>query len=94
MTDKQRLIANALENLVGKRFNKQSLEKDLSQIFAEDIKIELGCQDVDYLADWDFMFCSENADYGGDFDIYVLYHRNKDTFGNTFYVTEVSYDFL
>jgi hypothetical protein len=40
------------------------------------------------------MFTSEQDVIGGDFDIYVLMQRNKDSSGNTMYVTEVGYEFF
>ena len=92
MTEKQIAIVIALESLVHRRFNKESLEKKLSDIFGEPITIELGCEDVDYLPDWNYMFSVENDEIGGDFDIYVLMHKPS-TDKNTMYVTEVGYDF-
>lgn len=92
-TEKQIAIVIALESLVHRRFNKESLEKKLSDIFGQPITIELGCEDIDYLPDWNYMFNVENDEIGGDFDIYVLMHRNKDIWGNTMYVTEVGYEF-
>lgn len=93
MTEKQTAIVIALEHLVQHRFNKESLEKELSRIFGQPVTLELGCEDVDYLSDWNYMFNVEDDEIGGDFDIYVLMHRNKDIWGNTMYVTEVGYDF-
>lgn len=89
-------VVAALDNLLHKMFNKESLEKKLSEIFEEDIHIALGCEDVDYLTDWDYMFTSEREDIGGDFDIYVLFHRDmRNGFdGTQFMVTEVAYDFF
>lgn len=89
-------VVDALDNLLHKRFNKQSLEKKLSEIFEEDIHIALGCEDVDYLTDCDYMFTSEQEHIGGDFDIYVLFHKNKrDGYdGATFMVTEVACAFF
>ena len=89
-------VIDALDNLLHKRFNKESLEKKLSEIFEEDIHIALGCEDVDYLTDWDYMFTSEREDIGGDFDIYVLFHKDmRRGFDNAqFIVTEVACDFF
>lgn len=89
-------VVDALDNLLHKRFNKESLEKKLSEIFEEDIHISLGCEDVDYLTDWDYMFTSEREDIGGDFDIYVLFHKDMRKGWNDaqFMVTEVAYDFF
>ena len=90
-------IINKLEKLVHKRFSVESLEKKLSEIFGgEKIHIELGYLDVEdeTASDWNYMFTSEQDVIGGDFDIYVLMHRNKDNNGNTMYVTEVGYEFF
>lgn len=90
-------IINKLESLVHNRFSVESLEKKLSEIFGgEKIHIELGYLDVedDTASDWNYMFTSEQDVIGGDFDIYVLMHRNKDSSGNTMYVTEVGYEFF
>ena len=96
MTEKQRIIAGALEQLVYGRFSKESLEEQLSMVFEEPITIELGCEDVDYLTDWNYMFTSNHKEWGGDFDIYVLFHKDKRKGfdGATFMVTEVTYDFF
>jgi hypothetical protein len=93
MTEKQIEIAKQLESLVQQRFNKETLEKKLSEIFNEPIKIELGYEDVEDFPDYDYMFFSNNEEYGGDFDIYVLMHKNTDFLNNTMYVTEVGYNF-
>lgn len=92
----QTLIIQKLERLVYKRFSVESLEKKLSEIFGgEEIHIELICEDVDYLTDWNYMFTSNQDVIGGDFDIYVLFHKDKRAgFDNaTFMVTEVAYEF-
>jgi hypothetical protein len=90
----QQRIKRELEDLVHQRFNIETLENKLSQIFNEEIKVEYGCEDVDYLADWNLMFSSEQDVIGGDFDIYILKHKNIDNGGNEFYVTEIGYDFF
>jgi hypothetical protein len=95
-TIKQLKIELLLNKLVHLRFNKETLEKKLSEIFGETIIIELGCEDVDYLSDWNYMFTSNNEEYGGDFDIYVLMHKeNRRGFdGATFMITEINCDFF
>ena len=90
-------IIHKLEQLVHNRFSVESLEKKLSEIFGgEEIHIELGYLDVEdeTASDWNYMFTSEQDVIGGDFDVYVLMHRNKDNSGNTMYVTEVAYEFF
>lgn len=90
------IIENALNQIVHARFNKETLEQTLSKIFNEPITIELGCEDVDYLTDWNYMFTSNNSEYGGDFDIYVLFHKeNRKGFdGATFMVTGINCEFF
>lgn len=97
---KQESIAMALENLTNHRFSVESLKKKLTEIFGKEIDgFELGYEDVTNFPDWNYMFSVEDDEIGGDFDIYVLMQRNfivhntTDEFGNTFYVTEVGYDF-
>ena len=93
---RQHDISTKLAKLLFKRFNEKTLEEELSKIFGgEKIHIELGQEDVDYLTDWNFMFTSEQEDIGGDFDIYVLYHKEKRVGhdGATFMVTGVDCDF-
>lgn len=90
------IIQKALNQIIHARFNKETLEQTLSEIFNEPITIELGCEDVDYLTDWNYMFTSNNSEYGGDFDIYVLFHKeNRKGFdGATFMVTEINCEFF
>ena len=92
-TEKQKQIILALENLVHSRFNQETLEKKLSDIFNETIKLEEAYIDVDTLADWNLIFESKQEEIGGIFDIYILKHKNTDIQGNTMYVTEVGYEF-
>lgn len=92
LSERDKIIIK-LESLVGRRFNKKTLEQELSKIFKEEIHIQLGYEDVDNFPDYNYMFYSENEEYGGDFDVYVLKQRHKDDSGNNLYVTEVGYDF-
>ena len=95
MTKEQKNIVSRLRKLVHNRFSKETLEEQLSKIFEEPITIELGCEDVDYLTDWNYMFTSYNKKWCGDFDIYVLFHKDirKDFDGSTFMITEIGFDF-
>lgn len=93
-TKKQREIVKAMESLVHKRFNEETLKAKLNKIFGKEIDgLELGYEDVEDFSDWDYMFSVNDDEIGGDFDVYVLMHKNKDMFGDTFYVTEVGCDF-
>ena len=93
MRPRHKEIATKLEALVGKRFNEITLNKALSDIFGEEIKVEEGCVDVDYLADYNLMFNVETDGIAGCFDVYVLKHRPDYSGDTTMYVTEVGYEF-
>lgn len=86
-------IISKLEALVHKRFNEETLNAELSKIFGSDINVELICEDVDYLTDWNFGFTNEADIIGGDFDIYFLKHRQDCDNKESFMVTEVGYEF-
>lgn len=92
-TEKQKQIILALENLVHSRFNQETLEKKLSDIFNETIKLEEAYIDVDTFPDWNLIFESKQEEIGGIFDVYILKQKNTDFQGNTMYVTEVGYEF-
>ncbi len=94
-TNLQKQIATYLEELVGKRFNEETLNKRLSDIFQWDVKVEDISDKEDELADYNFVFGFGNADselYGYG-DIYFLKMRREGFDGATFYVTEVNVDF-
>ena len=91
----QKQIATLLEELVGKRFNEETLNKRLTDIFQWNIKVEDISNKEDELSDYNFVFGfgdidSELYGYG---DIYFLKMRNEGWDSSTFYVTEVSIDF-
>jgi hypothetical protein len=92
---RQKEIMHKMLYLVHQRFNKESLEEWLSNYFKQPITIELGCEDCDYLSDWNYMFTyTDENGHVADFDIYVLMHKNRDPFGNTFFITEVDAEFF
>jgi hypothetical protein len=94
---KQKKVINVLENLVGKRFCLETLEMELKERFKLDDYI--GIVDVTPdkdecdTSDWNLMGCLNAKGIFCDFDIYFLNLRKKDWDGNTFYVTEVGYEF-
>lgn len=95
MTKLQEQIATLLEVLVGQRFNEETLNKRLSDLFQWDIKVEDISDKEDELADYNFVFGFGNSDselYGFG-DIYFLKMRREGFDGSTFYVTEVNVDF-
>lgn len=93
LTKTQKTIVNKLEKLVNKRFNIITLNKELSDIFKEDIKAELLEDNPNELTDWNIIFNSCKDSSFGYFDIYVLKMRNKGYDNSDFYVTEIGYEF-
>ena len=95
MTKLQKQIATYLEELVGQRFNEETLNKRLTDIFQWDVKVEDISDKEDELADYNFVFGFGDTDselYGYG-DIYFLKMRREGFDGSTFYVTEVNVDF-
>ena len=91
----QKQIATYLEELVGQRFNEETLNHRLTDIFQWNVKVEDISNKEDELSDYNFVFGFGDTDselYGYG-DIYFLKMRNKGFDGSTFYVTEVSIDF-
>ena len=94
-TKLQKQIATYLEELVGQRFNEQTLNKRLSDLFQWDVKVEDISDKEDELVDYNFVFGFGDADselYGFG-DIYFLKMRREGFDGSTFYVTEVNVEF-
>ena len=92
---KQIDVTIALEDLVGQRFNKETLEAKLSTLFKQPITVEDISREDDELSDFNLLTEFGNADselYGYG-DIYFLKMRNEGFDGATFYVTEVNVDF-
>ena len=88
-------VGQVLETLVGQRFNEETLNKRLSDIFLWDVKVEDISDKEDELADYNFVFSfgDEDSELYGYGDIYFLKMRNEGFDGATFYVTEVNVDF-
>ena len=93
----EKQVGQVLETLVGQRFNEETLNKRLSDIFLWDVKVKV--EDIsdkeDELADYNYVFSFGDADsvsYGFG-DIYFLKMRREGFDGATFYVTEVNVDF-
>ena len=58
----QRQIATLLEELVGKRFNEETLNHRLTDIFQWEVKVEDISDKEDELADYNFVFGFGDAD--------------------------------
>lgn len=89
-----------LEGLVHNRFSIDSLTKELSTFFGEEIEVYNASQgridngeDDDGLVDWNLMFTFESENLLVDGDIYFLLMRREGFDGATMYVTEVGYEF-
>ena len=95
MTERQKEVVEFLENLVGKRFNLNTLNEVLSEQFDEAIKCEIVNDDDEEntLTDWDIMFDSVKEETYGYFDIYMLKMRRPGFDGATFCITEIGYEF-
>ena len=91
----QKQIATHLEELVGKRFNEETLNNRLTDIFQWEVKVEDISDKEDELSDYNFVFGFGDTDselYGFG-DIYFLKMRNEGFDKSTFYVTEVNVEF-
>jgi hypothetical protein len=88
-------IHMALESLVFNRFNKESLEKELTEIFGVPIVVEDISREDDELADYNLLgsFDIPERELYGYFDIYFLKMRRPGFDGADIYVTEVAIEF-
>ena len=95
MTKRQKEVVEFLQNLVGRRFNLNTLKQVLSEEFEEDIVCEIVNEfdDDNTLTDWNIMFDSHKEETYGYFDIYMLKMRRPGFDDSTFYVTEIGYEF-
>ena len=95
MTERQKEVVEFLENLVGKRFNLNTLNEVLSEQFDEVIKCEIVNDDDEEntLTDWDIMFDSVKFETYGYFDIYFLKMRRPGFDNADIYITEVAIEF-
>ena len=92
----EKQVGQVLETLVGQRFNEETLNKRLSDLFQWDVKVEDISNKEDELADYNFVFAfgkDEDSELYGYGDIYFLKMRREGFDGATFYVTEVNVDF-
>lgn len=84
-----------LEHLVGKRFNKETLEAKLAEIFKQPITVEDISKDDDELADFNLLtnFDNEAENLFGYVDIYYLPMRRAGFDEAVWYITEVAVQF-
>ena len=95
LTNREKPIAEALDKLVGTRFNKETLEAKLTEIFGHKAEVECITQEDDTYPDYNLITSFDIRDKGifGYADIYFLPMRRTGFDGATFYVTEVGYEF-
>ena len=88
-------IELALEHLVGKRFNKETLEAKLAEIFKQPITVEDISKDDDELADFNLLtnFDNEETNMFGYVDIYYLPMRRAGFDEAVWYITEIAVQF-
>ena len=83
-------ITKCLENLVHKRFNLNTLQKEIENIFnVDDIELIECIEHIDNC----FMFAINKPNIGGVFDIMYLPMTKTGINNETMYITEVSYLF-
>lgn len=93
MTEKQKRIAEQLERLVHNRFNEESLNRKLSEIFNAEVKVEEICRELHHFPDYVVAWDCDREDISGCFDFYFLKHKPNYEGDTTMYITEVSYEF-
>ena len=88
-------IEVALEELVGQRFNKETLEAKLSTLFKQPITVEDISREDDELSDYNLLahFDNEETDLFGYVDIYFLPMRKEGFDGAVWYITEIAVQF-
>ena len=92
---KEHDIRVGLEDLVGSRFNKESLEEKLTEIFGVPIVVDEIHGDADELVDYNFLggFDIPEREFYGFFDIYFLKMRRPGFDNEDIYITEVAIEF-
>lgn len=88
-------IRVGLEDLVQSRFNKETLEQRLTEIFGTSIELDDISREDDELADFNFLghFDIPEKDLYGYFDIYFLKMRRPGFDNADIYITEVAIEF-
>lgn len=95
MTDKEKLVTDRLHSLLFRRFNKESLNKELSKLFGQEIQVCEMDYDDEWSCDWCFTFGTE-GEISGVFDLYFLKMREQPEDNDDelrFLITEYNYFF-
>lgn len=95
MTDKEKLVTDRLRSLLFRRFNEESLNRELSRLFEQEIQVCEMYYDAEWSCDWCFTFGTE-GEISGVFDLYFLKMREQPEHnddGLRFLITEYNYFF-
>ena len=90
MTERQRELSKALENLCSYRLTKEELNEKLTRLFGKAVEVEEGQYDEDWQGDDYFTFAVDDDELGGYFDIYYIQMPRRP---DLFFITEVCFCF-
>ena len=86
MTERQRELSKALENLCSYRLTKEELNEKLTRLFGKAVEVEEGLYDEDWQGDDYFTFAVDDDELGGYFDLYYIQMPRRP---DLFFITEV-----
>jgi hypothetical protein len=86
MTERQRELSKALENLCSYRLTKEELNEKLTRLFGKAVEVEEGQYDEDWQGDDYFTFEVDDDELGGYFDLYYIQMPRRP---ELFFITEV-----
>lgn len=86
MTERQRELSKALENLCTYRLTKEELNEKLTRLFGKAVEVEEGQYDEDWQGDDYFTFAVDDDELGGYFDLYYIQMPRRP---DLFFITEV-----
>lgn len=86
MTERQRELSKALENLCSYRLTKEELNEKLTRLFSKAVEVEEGQYDEDWQGDDYFTFAVDDDELGGYFDLYYIQMPRRP---ELFFITEV-----
>ena len=86
MTERQRELSKALENLCSYRLTKEELNEKLTRLVGKAVEVEEGLYDEDWQGDDYFTFAVDDKEIGGYFDLYYIQMPRRP---ELFFITEV-----
>lgn len=87
MTERQREVRKALEDLCSHRLTTRELNEELSRIFGKTIEVEEGLYDEGWQGDDYFTFSVDDDEIGGYFDLYYFQMPRRP---DRFFISEVN----